>query len=70
MQVVKNEYFSLGKPLFSFPFGFKEDFVSLKIPEKDIELAGWKITPLYNPTVSSSLYKFNSASVTAPINKW
>ena len=53
-QVVKDEYSSLGKPLFSFPFAFEEDFVSLKIPEKDTELGGWKITPLYNPKVSLS----------------
>ena len=57
MQVVKNEYSSLGKPLFSFPFAFEEDYVSLKIPEKDIELGGWKIIPLYNPKVSCRLYE-------------
>ena len=51
MQVVKKEYFSHGQPQFSFNFSFKEDLVSLKIPEKG-ELGGWKITPFYEPKVS------------------
>ena len=55
MQVVKKEYFSHGQPQFSFIFRFKEDFVSLKIPEKE-ELGGWKITPFYDPKVSSLMY--------------
>ena len=55
MQVVKKEYFCHGQPQFSFNFSFKEDSVSLKIPEKG-ELAGWKITPFYDPKVSSLLY--------------
>ena len=55
MQVVKKEYSSLGQPQFSFNFSFREEFVSLKIPEKE-ELGGWKITPFYDPKVSSLLY--------------
>ena len=55
MQVVKKEYFSHGQSEFSFIFSFKEEFVSLKIPEKG-ELGGWKITPFYDPKVSCLLY--------------
>ena len=54
MQVVKKEYFSHGQPQFSFNFSFKEESVSLKIPEKG-ELGEWKITPFYDPKVSSLL---------------
>ena len=53
MQVVKKEYFSRGQ--LSFNFSFREDFVSLKIPEKG-KLGGWKITPFYDPKVSYLLY--------------
>ena len=52
-QVVKKEYYPHGIRQFSFVFAFKEDFISLKIPEEDKELNGWKITPYYNPKVSS-----------------
>ena len=52
MQVVKKEYFSHGQPQFSFTFCFKEEFVSLKIPEKE-KLGGWMITPFYDPKASS-----------------
>ena len=55
MQVVQKKYTSHGQPQFSFNFCFKEDFVSLKIPEKG-ELGGWEITPFYDPKVSSLLY--------------
>ena len=55
MQVVQEKYISHGQPQFSFNFRFKEDFVSLKIPEKG-ELGGWEITPFYDPKVSSLLY--------------
>ena len=54
MQVVKKEYFSHGQPQISFNFSFKEDFVSLQIPEKG--LGGWNITPYYETKVSSLLY--------------
>jgi len=53
-QVVKKEYFSHGQPQISFNFSFKEDFVSLKIPEMGLD--GWNITPYYDPKVSSLLY--------------
>ena len=52
MQVVKKEYFSHGQPQISFNFSFKENFVSLQIPEKR-ELGGWNITTYYDPKVSS-----------------
>ena len=55
MQVVKKEYFSHGQPQISFNFSFKENFVSLQIPEKR-ELGGWNITPYYDPKVSYYLY--------------
>ena len=55
MQVVQKKYISHGQPQFSFNFRFKEDFISLKIPEKE-ELGGWEITPFYDPKVSSLLY--------------
>ena len=55
MQVVQKKYISHGQPQFSFNFRFKEDFVSLKIPEKG-KLGGWEITPFYDPKVSSLLY--------------
>ena len=55
MQVVKKEYISHGQPKISFNFSFREDFVSLKIPEKG-ELGEWKITPFYDPKVSSLMY--------------
>ena len=68
MQVVKKEYFSHGQPQFSFNFSFREDFVSLQIPEKG-ELGGWKITPFYDPKVSSLLYsRYLLHLSTAPIN--
>ena len=54
IQVVKKEYSSLGKLQFSFILGFEKDFISLDIPEKGLELKGWKITPFYKPKVSSS----------------
>ena len=54
-QVVKKEYFSHGQPQISFNFSFKENIVSLQIPEKR-ELGGWNITPYYDPKVSSLLY--------------
>ena len=54
MQVVKKEYFSHGQPQFSFIFSFKEEFVSLKIPEKG-KLGGWMIAPFYDPKASSLL---------------
>ena len=55
MQVVQKKYISHGQLQFSFNFRFKEDFISLKIPEKE-ELGGWEITPFYDPKVSSLLY--------------
>ena len=55
MQIVKKKYVSHGQPQFSFIFSFKEDFVSLKIPEKK-ELGGWEITPFYDPKVNSLMY--------------
>ena len=55
IQVVKKKYISHGQPQFSFIFCFKEDFVSLKIPEKK-ELGGWEITSIYDPKVSSLMY--------------
>ena len=68
MQVVEKEYFSHGQPQFSFNFSFREDFVSLKIPEKG-ELGGWKISPFYDPKVSSLLYsRYLLHHSTAPIN--
>ena len=54
-QVVKKEYSPCGLQQFSFMFAFKKESISLKIP-KDQELQGWKITPYYNPKVSSLLY--------------
>ena len=66
MQVVKKRYFSHGQPQFSFIFRLKEDFVSLKIPEER-ELNGWKITPFYDPKVSSLVYSKFHLSI-APIN--
>ena len=56
MQVVKKEYSSHAHQQFSFNFGFKNKFVSLNIPQKGLKLGEWKITPFYNPIVSSSLY--------------
>ena len=56
IQVVKNEYSSHAHQQFSFNFGFKNEFVSLNISQKGLELGEWKITPFYNPIVSSSLY--------------
>ena len=50
MQVVNKEYSTHDHPQFSFTFSFREDFVSLKIPNKG-ELGGWKITPFYDPKV-------------------
>ena len=59
-------YISHGQPQFSFIFRFKEDFVSLKIPEEG-ELGGWEISPFYDPKVSSLMYsKFHLS--TAPVN--
>ena len=55
MQVVQKKYISHGQPQISFNFSFKENFVSLQIPEKR-ELGGWNITPYYDPKVSSLLY--------------
>ena len=52
-QVVKKEYYPHGLQQYSFMFAFKEDFISLEIPERDQELNGWKITPFYDPKVSS-----------------
>ena len=52
---MKKAYFLHGQPQFSFNFSFREDFVSLKIPEKG-ELGGWMITPFYDPNVSSLMY--------------
>ena len=54
VKVVKKAYSLHGQPQFSFIFSFREDFVSLKIPEKR-ELGGWMITPFYDPKVSSLL---------------
>ena len=59
LQVVEKQYLSHGHPKCSFTFHFKEDFVSLKIPEKG-ELGGWMITPFYKPKVS--LYGTNSSN--------
>lgn len=53
IQVVKKEYSSFGQLHFSFILGFEKDSISLNIPEKGLELNGWKITPFYNPKVSS-----------------
>ena len=70
IQVVKKEYFSHGQPQFSFNFSFREDFVFLKIPEKG-ELGGWKISPFYDPKVSSLLYsRYLLHLSTACTNKW
>ena len=52
VQVVEKEYSSHGRQQFSFIFGFKKDFISLKIPVKGLQLDGWKITPFYKPKVS------------------
>ena len=52
---MRKEYYPHGLQQFSFIFAFKNDFISLKIP-KDQELNGWKISPYYNPKVSSLLY--------------
>ena len=51
MQVVEKEYSSHGRQQFSFVFGFKKNFISLKIPVKGLKHNGWKITPFYNPKV-------------------
>ena len=56
-QVVKKEYYTHCVRQFSFVFAFKEDFISLKIPKKDQELDGWKVTPFYIPKVSCFLYE-------------
>ena len=42
---------------FSFVFAFKKDFISLKIPEKDQELDGWRVAPFYTPKVSCFLHE-------------
>ena len=55
-QVVKKEYYTHCIRQFSFVFAFKEDLISLKIPEKDQELDGWKVTPFYIPKVSCFLH--------------
>ena len=54
-QVVKKEYYTHCIQQFSFVFAFKKDLISLKIPEKDQELDGWKVTPFYDPKVSCFL---------------
>ena len=54
IQVVKKEYSSHAHQQFSFNFTFKEEFVSLNIPQTGLQLGGWKITPFYYPIVSSS----------------
>ena len=54
-QVVKKEYYTHCIRQFSFVFAFKKDLISLKIPEKDQELDGWKVTPFYDPKVSCFL---------------
>ena len=54
MQVVKKEYSSHAHQQFSFNFGFKEEFVSLDIPQTGLQLGEWKITPFYDPKVSFS----------------
>ena len=56
-QVVKKEYCTHCVRQFSFVFAFKEDFISLKIPKKDQELDGWKVTPFYTPKVSCFLHE-------------
>ena len=56
-QVVKKEYYTHCVRQFSFVFTFKEDFISLKIPEKDQELDGWRVTPFYTPKVSCFLHE-------------
>ena len=63
MQVVKNEYSSHAHQQFSFNFGFTNEFVSLNIPQEGLQLGEWKITPFYNPIVSSSLYMVYSQLV-------
>ena len=57
MQVVREQYSSYAQKKLSFVFDFEKDFVSLDIPKEGLKLNGWKITPLYNPKVSSSLYE-------------
>ena len=54
MQVVKKKYSSHAHQQFSFNFTFKEEFVSLDIPQTGLQLGEWKITPFYYPIVSSS----------------
>ena len=56
MQVVKKEYSSHAHQQFSFNFTFKNESVSLKIPQTGLQLGEWKITPFYDPIVSFSLY--------------
>ena len=51
---MKKEYSSHAHQQFSFNFTFKEEFVSLNIPQTGLQLGGWKITPFYYPIVSSS----------------
>lgn len=53
MQVVEKEYPSHAKPALSFTYGFEKDCISLKIPKEGLEHGGWKITPCYDPEVSS-----------------
>ena len=73
MQVVKKEYSTHDHPQFSFIFSFKNDFVSLKLPDKG-ELGGWKITPFYDPKVC--LLSYSRVLVVlfplsaAPIDDW
>ena len=53
MQVVEKEYSSHAKPALSFTYGFEEDCISLNIPKEGLEHDGWKVTPCYDPKVSS-----------------
>ena len=53
MQVVENEYISHAKPALSFTCGFEKECISLEIPKNGLEVGGWRITPCYDPEVSS-----------------
>ena len=55
MQVVEKHCSSHGQKISSFTIAFEKDSVSLEIPEKYPKCSGWKITPIFNAKVSSSL---------------
>ena len=55
LQVVRKEYSSHSQEQLSFSFSFKQDLISLQIPEDGLQLGGWNITPLYDSKVSLTL---------------